>query len=241
MNPFWSEHAPYIQLFGVNHLLYIGIMLLSLFLLIRYRDKVRKHSETVRKMILVLSIAQQILLYSWYIFETGFDISESLPLHISRISSLLGIYYLFTKNPKVMNTLFYFGLYAYGSFLVPSRVYTIYHAIGISFLVNHVITILLPLFASIAYDWRPTLKSLFISFGYFLIYFIFVYFLNPLINGNYFYLKHRPFLQELPGYIYHPAALIATFLLFCVGYFAYRAVEKKVTGKNLVVKEERNR
>lgn len=226
MNIFWSEQAPFIKLFGLNHLLYIGIMFLLLLLLVHYRGKVKEHRETVRKVLLVISFAQQILLYSWYIFETGFDSAESLPLHISRISSLIGIYYLFTKSEKAMNILFYFGLYAYGSFLVPSRVYAIYHIVGISFLVNHVITLLLPIFASIAYEWRPTLKSLFTSYGYFLLYFFFVYFLNPLIDGNYFYLKIRPFLQTLPDNIYNPAALAATFALFCIGYVVYKAIEK---------------
>lgn len=96
MNIFWSEQAPFIKLFGLNHLLYIGIMFLLLLLLVHYRGKVKEHRETVRKVLLVISFAQQILLYSWYIFETGFDSAESLPLHISRISSLIGIYYLFT-------------------------------------------------------------------------------------------------------------------------------------------------
>lgn len=238
MNVFWSEKVPYIDLFGYHHWIYLGILLLCLLLLVYYQDKVRIHGEVIRKSLLIVTIAQQILLYSWYIFETGFDISESLPLHISRISSLLGIYYLLTKNSKVMNSLFYFGLYAYGSFLVPSRVYPISHAIGMSFLVNHVITLLLPLFASVAYDWRPTLKSLFTSYGYFLIYFCFVYFLNPLIDGNYFYLKHRPVFKDLPGYLYNPGALVFTFFLFYIGFFVYRIIEKKITGSNLYLNKE---
>lgn len=233
MHLFWSQDVPYIRLFDSHHWLYLGILFLTLFLLVYYRNKVRKHAEGLRKSTLAVSIAQQILLYSWYVFETGFVISEALPLHISRISSLLGIYYLFTKNPKVMNVLFYFGLYAYGSFLVPSRVYPVSHAIGVSFLINHIITLLLPLFASIAYGWRPTLKSLFVSYAYFLGYFLGVFFLNPLIDGNYFYLKHRPFFTELPGYLYHSMALLFTFLLFSTGYFVYRTVEQKIIGKQL--------
>lgn len=233
MNLFWSEKVPSIGLFGYHHWIYIGVLLLCLLLLVYYRNKVRTHAEVIRKSLLLVAIAQQLLLYFWYIFETGFDISESLPFHISRISSLLGISYLLTKNSRVMNILFYFGLYAYGSFLIPSRVYPISHAIGISFLVNHVITLLLPLFASMAYDWRPTLKSLFTSYGYFLIYFFFVYFLNPLIDGNYFYLKYRPVFKELPDYLYNPGALVFTFVLFYIAFFVYRTAEKSITGNNL--------
>lgn len=229
MNYFWDEEVPYITTFGGHHLFYITMMLGLLALMIYYRKSIRKYSETFRKWLLVVAVAQQVLLYSWYIFETGFDISESLPLHISRISSILGIIFLITKNTSVMNVLFYFGLYAYGSFLYPSLVYPFYHAIGISFFVNHALTILLPIFAAIAYDWRPDLPSLFKSYGWFLVYFFFVYFLNPLIDGNYFYLKHRPFFGHWPDSLYIPAVLIATFLIFFIGYLAAKWLDKKFT------------
>ena len=154
----------------------------------------------------------------------GFDVSESLPLHISRVSTLLGIVYLMTKNEKVLNVLFYFGLFAYGSFFYPQRVYPIYHAIGISFFINHAITILLPIFAAIAYDWRPHLRGVFKAYGWFLVYFVFVYFLNPLIDGNYFYLKYRPFFGSLPDSVYVPLVLIATLGIFFLGYYLSKII-----------------
>lgn len=231
MNLFWSETVSYIHLFDFHYMFYISIMLLSLSILLHYRKSVKTHSEKIRKSILVISIGQQILLYSWYIFEMGFDIAESLPLHISRISSLLGIYYLFTRNKFVMNSLFFFSLYAYGSFFYPSLVYPLYHAIGISFLINHVITILLPLFAAIAYNWRPTFKSLLAAYCCFLIYFIVVYFFNLSVDGNYFYLKHRPFFSHWPDTLYIPVVLVATFLLFLIGLGIFKSFEKRVLDK----------
>lgn len=231
MNLFWSKDVPYIHLFDLHHTFYISSMLLTLFVLIHYRKKVKAHSEKIRKFILTVSLGQQFLLYSWYIFEMGFDAAESLPLHISRISSLLGIYYLSTKNNRILNVLFFFGLYAYGSFLYPSRVYPFYHAVGISFLINHVITILLPLFAIFAYDWRSSFKSLIEAYTYFLLYFAFVYFINPLIDGNYFYLKYRPFFQQWSDAVYVPVVLLVTFILFLTGFGILKVVEKRLPEK----------
>ena len=153
MNNFWDKDVSFIPILGTHHLIYIGLIGILLFLLIIRSKEVKTNADLIKKWILVFSIGQQLLLYSWYIFEMGFDVSESLPLHISRVSTLLGIVYLMTKNEKVLNVLFYFGLFAYGSFFYPQRVYPIYHAIGISFFINHAITILLPIFAAIAYDW----------------------------------------------------------------------------------------
>lgn len=224
MNLFWDEEVPYMTIFDEHHMTYILLMGVLLLLMVTQVEKVKKHAEIIRKGILMVSIIQQVALYSWYIFETGFDISESLPFHISRISSILGIIFLWTKNNKVMHVLFYFGLFAYGSFFYPSRVYPMYHLMGLSFFINHAITILLPIFSAIAYDWRPKLNRMFKAYGWFLAYFVFVYFLNPLIDGNYFYLKHRPFFGHLPDSIYVPGVFLFTLIIFGIGYYIAQVI-----------------
>lgn len=218
MNYFWSEKVNYIKSFGIHHFIYILILLASISFLFIKKDSIKKNKETYRKYMLLISVFQQLLLYSWYISELGFDLSESLPLHICRISTLLGIYFLITKEKKVLDTAFYFGLHAYGSFIYPSRVYPIYHAIGLSFIINHTLTILLPWFAYIAYDWKPTFKGLVKTFMIFIVYFVFVYFLNPLIDGNYFYLKYRPFFINMPDRLYIPLVFTVTLTGFSLAY-----------------------
>ena len=228
---FWSQNVPYIRVFDFHHNLYIGLMLLLLILLVKFNEEIIRKQKQIRLLILFILIVQQVALYSWYIFETGFDIGESLPLHISRISSILCLIYLLTTNKKVMDVLFYFGLYAYGSFLYPSRVYPFYHLMGLSFFINHAITILLPIVAIIISDWRPSLSALFKAYGWFLLYFTFVYFLNPLIDGNYFYLKYRPFLGHLPDSQYIPIVLFVTLILFVIGYLTSNLILSKINNK----------
>lgn len=226
MIPWWSEEATFIRVFGLHHLIYISLLATVLVILLAKRRKVRESADIIARAILILSILQQVLLYSWYIFETGFNVSESLPLHICRISSLLGIYFLLTKNKAVLDLLFYFGLFAYGSFLYPQRVYPIYHIIGISFIINHIVTILLPYFAFIAYGWRPKWIGVIRSYAIFVGYFFFVYFLNPMIDGNYFYLKYRPFFKEWPDYLYILGVLMVTFLGFLLAFMVVNCIAR---------------
>jgi len=215
---FWSENVNYIDKFGLHHLIYIIILFVCATFLVRKRFRIKTNKDHYRKVILAISIFQQLLLYSWYYFELGFDLSESLPFHICRISTLLGIWFLITKDKKVIDTAFYFGLFAYGSFIYPSRVYPIYHAIGLSFIINHTITILLPWFAYIAYDWRPSFKGLLKTLGLFTIYFLFVFILNPMIDGNYFYLKYRPFFKTLSDNLYILLVFAVTISGFSLAY-----------------------
>ena len=223
MEVMWSQHTPYIEPFDMQHFIYIGILVSTLALMIRNRDSIRENRELYGRVILGLSVFQQILLYTWYGLEMGFNLSESLPLHICRISSLLGIWFLISRNHKVLDVMFFFGLYAYGSFLYPSRVYPIYHAIGISFVLNHAITILLPWFGYIAYGWIPNKEGMKRSMILFLGYFMFVYLLNPIIDGNYFYLKYRPFFTQWPEHIYVPFIVSFTLAGF---YLAYWTVDR---------------
>jgi len=223
MNIFWDENIEFISPFDSHHLIYLGLFTVALLLMIVKSDSIRKKSNDVALGILSLSVFQQLLLYSWYFLETGFNVSEALPLHICRISSILGIYFLISKNTKVLDTMFYFGLFAYGSFIYPQRIYPVYHAVGISYVINHAVTILLPWFAHIAYGWKPTFRKFKQSSIFFLLYFTFVYFLNPIIDGNYFYLKYRPFFKQWPETIYIPFVVASTLLGF---YLSYRLSSK---------------
>lgn len=226
MNSFWDKDVPFIPLLGPDHLLYIGIMVACLLGLILGRRWVRASAETVRICLLVVSVLQFLTLYAWYATEFSFDPSEALPLHISRVSTILGIWFLATKNLRVMDVLFYFGLFAYVTFLLPQRIYPADHAIGWSFVVSHVVTILVPLFAAIAYGWRPSVGGLMRAFGWFLLYFAVVLVVNPLVDGNYFYLKHRPVLAGLPSPLYEIVAVSVTFAAFWVGYGASRLLAR---------------
>lgn len=238
MNSWWSAGVDYIKPFTLQHLVYIAIVLAVLAAMIVFRNKLKPNAKKITAVVLTVSILQQILLYSWYVFETGYDVSDSLPLHLCRITGLLGVYFLITKNTKVLDLIFYFSLFAYGSFLYPQRIYPITHSMGLSFLISHMITLLLPYYGSKITNWRPTLRGVVKTYLVFVVYFFFVYFFNPLVDGNYFYLKYRPFFGSWPDLAYLPAVLAVTLIGFfaafgVVNYFGGRAGRSSVDGDKL--------
>lgn len=207
----------FIKPFDLQHGIYLGIFLIVLFTLLLNHKRVSEKPEPVLRLTLIVSIAQQILLYGSYIAE-GFNWAEGLPLHISRVSSILGIIWLITKNNKVMDVLFYFGIFAYGSFLYPSRIHPITHPIGWSFLINHIITILLPILAVYATNWQPSKPALFKAMKYFLIYLAVAMIANAITGGNYFYMTKRIALGGLPLWQYTLINIVATALIFVIGH-----------------------
>ncbi len=219
MNTFLDPNVPYIKLFGIEHLINVVIIMSLFVLIILNRNKLKTYSKQLRTVLLILTIFQQILLYSWYALETGFDLGQALPLHLCRISTLLSIVYFITLNQNIMDIVFYFGLFAYGSFALPIAIHPLTHALGISYIINHSLTLLLPFIAWFAFDWRPKRKNLHLSIILFLFYFIIAVGANALFDGNYFYLVKRPFLQQMNVYIYYSITLIFTLSVFSIAFY----------------------
>ena len=215
----------FIQPFDGQHAIYLSIFLVILFLILRLHKKIRQNPEPLLRGTLIVSVLQVLLLYASYIAE-GFNWAEGLPLHISRVSTFIGIFWMLTRKPIFMDILFFFGIYAYGSFLYPSRIHPITHPIGWSFLINHVVTILLPLIAVIAYDWRPTLRAYWRSVLCFLIYLAAAMVTNELVNGNYFYMTKRIVLQDIPLWQYTIFIIFFTLILFALfGWAAHQLIK----------------
>lgn len=223
----------FIKPFGPNHLLYIGIVIIVGFLLFTNIPFVRKHRDQISMMVLIISIIQQCILYGYYLLFFKFDLSESLPLHISRINSIIGILYLATQNKLVIRVLSFTGAFALLSFLYPSRVQSITHPLGVSFLVNHIITLLLPFFAMVVYDFRIQKADKQLPFILMMVYMMIVYVINPIVNGNYFYLVKRPFafLNGIADSLYLILCVVVTFVLFSVAEICYNRLSEYLTNR----------
>lgn len=213
-----------ISILGKYHLLYVGILLFFGVLLFLNPNKVRQHRRGVTRCLLIINLLQQCLLYGYFIVFDMFTLAASLPLHLSRITSILGIIFFITKQPKLFSVIAYFSLFAWLSFLVPTDIQPITHPLGVSFLINHVITLLLPFYMIIAY--RVTLRSSdkYVAYAWLSLYILTVFFLNPILGGNYFYLVDKPIFKSMPDSIYLIGVYIVSFVLFLIGEQIFKRV-----------------
>ncbi len=223
---FLDPHPEWITIGGPDHVAYVAGLLLVAGLLITQRDRVRAHAGTIRRVLVVVVVVQQLTLYGFYA-ATGWDNGESLPLHISRVSALLGLAYLLTGSRRVMDVLFYFGLWAWASFSYPQNIQPVTNILGWSFFVNHVVTLLMPVFACVTTGWLPTLAGLRRAAGWFLVYVAVAVAANALTGGNYFYQREKPLLPWLDQPWYLLASVAATFVLFWLGYAVARLVARR--------------
>ncbi len=203
--------------------MYILCLAAAAFLLIWKRGWVREHAVGVRRGVLVASVVQQATLYGMY-WATGWNWGESLPLYISRVSALLCVAYLATGSRRVMDVLFYFGLWAWISFAYPQQVWPFWNLFGWTFLVNHMITLLMPVLAWVTTDWRPTRQAIRPALGWMAVNLLVAVAVNAVTGGDYFYQQSMP----VVGFLGQPWYLLGTLgvgLLLCqIGYGASRLV-----------------
>lgn len=214
----------YIKLLGPNHIFYLSILFLLGLLIYKKQDWIRQYRTYISWTLVLISFLQQAILYGSYLKE-GFPLDEALPLHISRINTLLGLVYLISRSRKLIPFLTYFSFFAWLSFIYPSRIEPISHIRGLSFLVNHLITVYLPFYAWIAYQDRIRPGDKTKAFLGFLAYLLVAFLVNLAVDGNYFYMKHIPIFPQMPLWLY----LLITILFV---YTVFTAIE------TLVVKDK---
>ncbi len=226
---YYSLEAPYVKVLSIEHILYLIGCALVVFFFIRSRNQIARNRDLVGKVMLGIILFQQVfLMYGWYLVVSDNLLKEALPLEMCRISSLLTIAFLVTKDKRFMDVIFYFSIYALTSLFYPKNVYHFLHVNGVSYMINHLMTVLTPIFGVIAYNWRPTWKSFrraSISFSIFLPTVIIV---NHFTGGNYFYLVDRPFWNDMAPWLFISIAYVVTIAGFALATWLAEYIPAKL-------------
>jgi hypothetical integral membrane protein (TIGR02206 family) len=237
MENFLASTTERVVPYSLEHLIFLGFAVLVIVLFIINADRLKSNADAIRKGLLVVLIIQQTVLYSWYYIFEGFSISESLPLHICRITNIFILAFLIKPNKKIVPYLFFFSIFGYAAMILPAGVHPFHHIIDVSFMVNHLVMAVIPFVLVKVYGYKPLRNEIINFLVVFNIAWFAMYFLNPLIDGNYFYTVRRPIFASLPIPMY---ILITNGMMIVVAIIAtYIANPKQV--KVGGVYDQRNR
>ncbi len=226
---YYAIDAPYLKLYSPGHILYLAVCVATIFLFIRFRKVIARKRDAVGRIMLGIILFQQIfLMYGWYILVTDDLLRQALPLELCRISTILTIIFLLTKDTRFMDVIFYFSIYALCSLVYPKNIYHLLHVNGWSYMINHLMTVLIPIFGAIAYDWRPSWKAFRRAAISFTVYLPVVIVVNNLTGGNYFYLVDRPFLNSLAPWLFD----LITYAVTIAGFALVTAVIQAILRRN---------
>lgn len=202
MQSFLDPNAQTVQIGDYNHAIYLAGIAIILFLLFKFRYQIKENSGRVMLGILVFAVVQRIVSVSYYVIIGEFTVTDSLPLHICRVVCYLIIIQFFVKKEWLDQVIFYFGLFAYASFIYPVGISPAIHMLGISFFMLHSLIIVYPIFRYFTHGIIPSLKGSFQSAILFAVYLTGMQLLNNAIGSNYFYTEDRPFMHDLSEPVY---------------------------------------
>lgn len=202
MHPFLDPNAQTVQIGDYNHVIYLAGITIILFLLFKFRHQIKENPGRVMLGILIFAVVQRIVSVSYYVLAGEFTVTDSLPLHICRVVCYLIIIQFFVKKKWLDQVIFYFGLFAYASFVYPVGISPALHMLGISFFMLHSLIIVYPIMRYFTHGFVPSLKGSFQSAILFAVYLTGMQMLNNAIGSNYFYTEDRPFMHDLSDPVY---------------------------------------
>ncbi len=229
---FWSYDAEYVEIFGASHLTFIAFCFAVIAFFIIRKDIIIKHQNKIRILFLSLLIFQStVLMYGWYFFATPSFLSEGLPLHLCRLATLISIVYLLNGNKKLLDPICYFCIFALISFFYPMQIYNYSHASGISYIISHLMMVLVPLFAMITTDWFYSWQGYKRAVIWFTVYFPIALIANQLTGGNYFYQVKRPFFHSMNPVLFGVLSYVVTVGGFAIITYVLLYLKKIVVEK----------
>ncbi|MCT4563102.1 MAG: TIGR02206 family membrane protein [Maledivibacter sp.] len=232
MNLFWNNTVGrgIYDSFSKSHILTLCFILGLIFLMFSNKERLREPNTRVKigRVLAFILFLQSFFLHFWYIERGVFTIQESLPLYLCRITVILCIFMILKESYSIFQVVYFWGLGGAsqallfpdtGGFLFP-------HWMFIEFFVGHGAILIATFFMIIAYEYKPTLKSLKKTFHWSYIYLAFVGIFNYIVDGNYSYLRSKPLassvLDYFPPYPYYIPILVAgMFLIFTLIYIPY--------------------
>lgn len=227
-----NPDTSYIEPGDLSYFLYMLLLIITAYVIYRLRFIISRNTSGVLLTFLIISICQRVMINSWYLINDDYSLSYSLPFQICRVVIWLIIIQFFVRKDFLNQAIFYIGLFASAAFIYPIGIHPVWHMAGWSFFILHAANVLFPLAMHFAMDFIPTLKGVFQAYVIFTVYFIFVYFLNTYVNGNYFFINNRPFFHDMSEALYVTVNLAGTLIGFLTVYLIIRLIiqfRKKLT------------
>ncbi|SOC42792.1 TIGR02206 family membrane protein [Salinicoccus kekensis] len=215
---------PFVEPGDVSYFAYLVLLTLCFYVIYRMRSRISGNAQKVLFVFLIISIGQRILINTWYLINDDYSLAYSLPFQICRVVIWLIIIQYFVRKDFLNQAIFYIGLFAYAAFIYPIGIHPVWHMAGWAFFILHAANVLFPFAMHYAAGFVPSLKGVFQAYLIFIAYFFFVYFLNPVVGGNYFFINNRPFFHEMGEGLYITVNLAGTLIGFLAVYAIIRAV-----------------
>jgi hypothetical integral membrane protein (TIGR02206 family) len=223
------------ELFGTQHLVVIALMIiLSIALPIIAKRYLNEKQKLQLSRIIAVAASFWALIYVVILLLLGdFNYKTDLPLDLCNIMAVLLPFLMWNPKFRTHEILYFLVLAGTIQAIITPHLYNSFpNFIFIKYWFVHCGLVIYIVYATVVFDLKPNLKSIFKSFLAIQVYVILIYGVNYLLGSNYVYVMQKPptasaldYLGDWPYYIFK-AELIAL-VLFCIVYLPILFTKKK--------------
>lgn len=190
-------------LFSFYHLIMLAIILSIIILTYVFRHRLLSLKKSTRIYIASFLILQQLSLTVWYIMYGGLSLKESLPLELCDISMIICASMFTYKSYLLYEIVYFWGMAgSLEALITPDLgIYTFPHFIFFQFFISHGSIIILCLFMTFVYGYRPSFKSLIKSLIALNIYAGFIGVYDKFMGTNFMYLCEKTQNTSIMNYL----------------------------------------
>jgi len=230
---FFEENVDFIP-FSEQHFWIIIILILFGISIISWSKRQTERIQIITGNIFAFSISLSVVFGSILnVYKPDFNYQEDLPLHLCSFLALIIPVLSFTRKYLFYEIFLFLILAGTLQSLITPTEYNYLNFPYFRYWFVHGGLVIFVFYATIIYDMRPTLKSVFKSFLGLQIFTAFIIVINYILGSNYFYTNAKPntstlldVFGEWPQYIFVVEIIVIPFFLLI--YLPFYITRKKV-------------
>ncbi|NRD78235.1 TIGR02206 family membrane protein [Bacillus sp. BRMEA1] len=219
------------ELFSVQHLLTVGIIISLGILIFIKKDVIREQRQrnVLRLFLAFLLLISEVWEQLWLVAEHSWTLKKALPLQLSDLAVILAIVMLVSKNKRLFQFMYFAGLgSSIQAILTPDLdKFSFPHIQYIEFFVSHGGVVLACIWFIVVFNLHPKRQFIWITILIVNLYAVCIFFVNRLLKANYLYLMEKPgnssildFLGPWPWYILSlELVMIGSFYILYAPFF----------------------
>lgn len=179
--------------FSTEHLITMAIIFtLSIFLFV-YRKKLEGKRKLFRYALASIILMVNVWYHLWLVSEHAWSVKKALPLQLSDLAALLAIVMLLTRSERVFQFMYFAGLGSAIQAIVTPDLYhfSFPHFLYFQSFISHGGVVLSCLLMVVAFSYRPTIRSLWVTVLIVNLYAVCVFFINKQLGSNYMYIMKK--------------------------------------------------
>lgn len=194
------------------------LFVLAIYAIFQKQEFIRTHKKTILLVVAILLAWSQLARYGFSVIRDGGISNDYLPFYVCRISSLVLLYYVITKDKRVESFLFYWGATGLAGIIYPNGEINNIVNLTETFYIDHFLLGLTPFFLVVYQGFRPDKKNLLQVTAFMLVILLVFIPINNIFGTDYFYTKDQSIFGDLLPFI--PDSILGINIAFSSIVFA---------------------